>query len=312
MFLALALMVQQLPAQHFPPIDHPGADPLLTIKLRAACPSNIATDRTALFKLEPHQGEANVLEKNADAWFRLGCTRALLYGAGALSHEGTLMIAGDSWAHGALKAFAQALAFRPNDVKAADLLATLAMDDEEPRDLEATAMALDRAVSLGATGNATLRGCADLGLRAHHPEITRRCATRALAEGKDSTWHSLLMARLNFRDADSVAGLRAFVRAAAAVRDTVAALDVAWHLQWFLSPDEQKEWITLADTARGGWMRDHLTQRDVRDGQPAGARLAEHFKRLEYVENSFRLKVPSMLHTAMLSGAFQVGAVLDG
>jgi hypothetical protein len=301
MLLALVLMVQQLPAQHFPPIDHPGADPLLATNLRAACPSKIATDRVALFKLEQQQDEAKVLEKNPDAWFRLGCTRALLYGVGALSHEGTLMIAGDSWAHGALKALAQALAIRPNDRKAADLLATLAMDDEEPRDLEATAIALDRAVSLGVGSNATLRGCADLGLRAHHPEITRRCATRALAEGKDSTWHSLLMARLNFRDADSVEGSRAFVRAAAAVRDTVAALDVAWHLQWFLSPDEQKEWITLADSARGGWMRDHLTQRDVRDGQPAGARLAEHFKRLEYVENAFRLRVPRMLHTAMLS-----------
>jgi hypothetical protein len=301
MLLALAVMTQQLPAQHFPPIDHPGADPLLTTNLRAACPSNIATNRIALFKLEQQQGEAKVLEKNPEAWFRLGCTRALLYGAGALSHEGMLMVAGDSWAHGALKAFAQVLALRPDDRKAADLVATLAMDDEEPRDLEATAMALDRAVSLGVSSSATLRGCADLGLRAHHPEFTRACATRALAEGKDSTWHSLLMARLSFRVADSVEGSRAFVRAAGAVRDTVAALDVAWHLQWFLSPDEQKEWITLADSARGGWMRDHLTQRDVRDGQPPGARLAEHFKRLEYVESAFRLRVPKMLHTAMLS-----------
>lgn len=301
MLLALALMLQQVPSPALPAIDHPGADPLLAADLRAACPSSIATDRLALLKLEEHQADRHSLASDPAAWGALACTRALLGTLGAVSHESTMMIAGESWTEGAISALEQSLTLRPGDRRSADLLAVLAMNEPEPRGYDAIAFALDKAASAGRVGSATLRGCADFALRSGHPEITRRCSSRALREGKDSTWHALLLARLDFRGADSVAGTRAFVQAARAAHDTLAKLAIAWHLQWFVSPDERTAWASLGDTARDGWVRNVLASRDVRDGRPAGARLAEHFKRLEHVDSAFRLSVAKVLRTAMLT-----------
>lgn len=300
MLLAFALALQAAPTG-FPPLDHPGADPLLAADLRSTCPSSIADDRAALLKLEARQGDRNVLRNDAAAWTSLGCTRALLSALGALSREGTEMIAGDSWAQSALNAFERSLALRPGDRATADMLAVLAMNEPEPRGFADLAVALDKAAAAGPVGNAALRGCADYGLRSGHPEITRRCSTRALREGKDSTWHSLLLARLDFRDADSVAGARRFAQAAGAAHDTLAKLAIAWHLQWFVSPAERQAWSTLGDTARDAWVRNILASRDVRDGRPPGARLAEHFRRLEHVDSAFRLHVAKVLRGAMLT-----------
>ncbi|MGH7583760.1 MAG: hypothetical protein ACREL5_11095, partial [Gemmatimonadales bacterium] len=50
-------------------------------------------------------------------------------------------------------------------------------------------------------------------------------------------------------------------------------------------------------------VRNAVIERDVRDGQPFGARLAEHFNRLEYVEKNFALRVAGVLHDAMRSTA---------
>ena len=224
---ALALVMQQ-PAQQAATLEHPGADPLIVASVQAACPSSIAADRGALSKQEQRQAGMKVLGNNPAAWFALGCTRALLAANGAATHGGTGMIVGDSWTWGAIKALEKVLALRAGDQRAADLLAILAMNEVEPKYPEDVATALDAAVRAGATGAATLRGCADFGIRAGMPDITRRCAARALADGKDSTWHSLLLARLDFRDADSARGMRDFVQAAAAAHDTIAKLAVAW------------------------------------------------------------------------------------
>lgn len=301
MFVPIALAMQLVTPTGFATLDHPGADPLLVADLRGACPSSIANDRAALLKLEEKQADRHLLGNDPEVWVILGCTRALLSVLGATSHDGPLMIAGDSWAQGAMNSFERALALRSADRRAADLLAILAMNEPEPRGYADIAIALDRAAAAGAVGSATLRGCAEFGIRSGHPEITRRCGTRALREGKDSTWHLLLLARLDFRAADSVAGTRDFLRAAAAASDTLAKLALAWHLQWFVSPAERAQWASLSGTPREAWLRDILASRDVRDGRAPGARLAEHFKRLEYVDSAFRLAVPKMLRTSMLT-----------
>ncbi len=111
----------------------------------------------------------------------------------------------------------------------------------------------------------------------------------ALATGEDSTWHELALTRLAFRDADTALGTQRFLRAVAAAHDTASRDEITWQLQWFVTPDEEQEWTALTDSARANWVRDRLASRDVRDGQPPGARLAEQFKRLEYVLANFRL-----------------------
>jgi hypothetical protein len=300
--VSLFLALQQPPVQDFIPIDRPGADPSLTSDIQALCPSSVATNRIALVGIEERQAREDAFARTtADAWSALGCTRALLATLGAISHEGTLMIAGDSWAQGAIRAFVKTLSIRPADRRAADALAILALNEPDLRNTAEIATALGAAASRGAANAPTLRACAELALRAGQVATTRRCAAQALKAGYDSTWHLLLLSRLQFRDRDSIGGSAAFVGAAGAVHDTLARLAIAWHLQWFVSPDEQGEWLTLPDRSRGEWARDHLASRDVRDGRPAGARLAEHFRRLEYADSAFRLKVPRMLRKAMLS-----------
>ena len=98
-----------------------------------------------------------------------------------------------------------------------------------------------------------------------------------------------------------------FGRAGATAHDSVSRLEVDWHLQWFLTPIEMSSWRLQQDTARGAWLRDQLIKRDVKDGQPLGARVAEHFKRLDYVEQNFRLEIPDRARQGLRTGP----AVMD-
>ncbi len=50
--LILLLALQQLPAQDFPPIDHPGVVPDFPAAIATACGARADTDRVALRKRE--------------------------------------------------------------------------------------------------------------------------------------------------------------------------------------------------------------------------------------------------------------------
>ena len=301
--LALVLLLQQPAAQSFPAIDRPGADPMIAADLHALCPSGSTADRNELLTTEQRQGSAAVAVNSADAWLALGCTRALLSTIKGPSRSGPLMQSGDSWAQGSISAVIKVLELRPGDRHAADVLAVFAMDEPDQKALGKVVARLADAVGAGARGGPTLRACAELGLRIGRVDLTRRCATAALAAGHDSTEHLLLLARLSAREHDSVRATEAFVAAAGAAHDTLAKLAVTWHLQWFLTPAERNTWASLQDSERGPWVRDRLVSRDVRDGQPAGARLVEHFKRLEYADSAFRLHVSRIARNTLMHGA---------
>lgn len=209
---------------------------------------------------------------------------------------------GAGWQVGSVNALVRSLALRPTDGRAADLLATLALDDIDLPDLSSVKGALDRARSAGAVTPSVFRACSEFAWRAHDTTATRDCATASLAAGVDSTWQLIRLARIRFVNADTFGGNVFFIRAVGAAHDSASKLEVEWHLQWFLSPAEQSEWEKLADSARAGWVRNRLAARDVRDGQPAGARLAEHFSRLEYVEDHFRMAVPKRIAAGLRSG----------
>ena len=173
---------------------------------------------------------------------------------------------------------------------AAEVLAVLVLDDLWP---DATAVAgMFKAYAAGVTAPGVLRACTEFSLRSNDIKTARSCAMQALARGADSTWHLLRLTRIAFREADTVGGSKQFFAAIAAAHDTAARAEAEWHLQWFLEPKELPLPAQLPDTARARWTRDLLVRRDVRDGQPIGARLAEHFSRLEYVLAHFRLHVP--------------------
>jgi hypothetical protein len=282
--------------QHFAPLEHPGADPRLGRDLAAVCPVS-DTSRRALLALERQRARA-VETGSGAAWTALGCVRARLAAEGALSHDGPLMNAGTSWEDGAIAALLRADE-HSLDRRATIALAHLALDAADPPPLPVIAALMSRAAHDGITDPTVLRGCSDLDIRIDSIARARTCIDRALTLGVDSTWQLLDRARLDYLAADSMVGISDFAAAATAAHDSASREQVEWHLQWFISPEEWQSWNRLADSARGPWIRNALAGRDVRDGQPFGARLAEHFKRLEYVETHFRLHVPKMLRQSM-------------
>ncbi|HEY4099959.1 MAG TPA: hypothetical protein VGM20_03685 [Gemmatimonadales bacterium] len=293
--LVVALM-QALPVQHFPTLEHPGTAPALRSAADAICDNPAGLDRNQLLARENRLAiDAARASSQAAGWLALGCARAALDGDGALSHDGPLMVVGNSWATGSERALLKALAIDPRNGRAAEALATLALDDLEPDDVAATASAIVKATAAGVSTPAALRACDELALRTGDIASARRCVATGLARGSDSTWHLIRRARLDFRSADTVSGTRDFLAAAGAAHDTAARSEIDWQLQWFLSPDEQATASRIADSARANWIRDRLVERDVRDGQPRGARLAEHFNRLEYALANFRLEIPAAI-----------------
>ncbi|HEY3933033.1 MAG TPA: hypothetical protein VGL65_00275 [Gemmatimonadales bacterium] len=299
--VAVLFTFQQPPAQLFPPVEHPGADKVdVAHRIAQVCGNAGTASRDVLLRREGALGRAAAAGRgSADGWTSLGCARAQLFFNGAIAHDGPLMIAGDSWADGAEHAFVEALHDSPGDVRAASGLAVLATNDAAPSRMKPVAAALLGAAARGVDHPAVLRACAELGLRTGDTAQARACAVRGLAAGHDSTWFLLRLARVAFRGVDTVDGNRDFILAAGASHDAATRSELDWHLQWFLSPAERSAWDALPDHDRANWVRDRLASRDVRDGQPAGTRLAEHFARLEYVESHFQMSVARVLHDAM-------------
>jgi len=258
----------------------------------AVCHASPAVANGVLLTAEDHYAaDAHDAHASVATWVALACTRGALAATNTIARAGLLMVAGNSWAEGAERAAMEALKHDPGNTTASELLATLALDDQDPDNLPAIWSAIAAARAHGAASRALLRACSTFALERNEPVAGRDCANTALARGEDSTWHLVNLARWSFRGADTVSGTRFFLAAVGAARDSTARAEIDWHLQWFLTPAEQQRLGRVADAARADWVRDRLAERDVRDGQPREARLAEHFNRLEYVLKNFRLHV---------------------
>jgi hypothetical protein len=289
------------------PLDQPGVPPDLRASVEQVCDAS-SRNRNALLKREFElDGGVRSPDAPASAYVQLGCARALLYVNGAIARDGPLMISGDSWSDGAEATFLEALRRKPDDARAAAGLSLLVLNDAEPRQRARVTTAVVTAVGQGVRSSQALKACSDLALRAGDTATSQACAVKGLANGLDSTWHLMRLARISFGAADTAGGNRYFDLAARAAHDSVTRREIDWHLQWFMAPEERAEWSALPDSLRGQWVLDRLASRDVRDGQPVGARLAEHFRRLEYVEKNFRMNVPRMLHDAARTRPLSVG-----
>ncbi|MGH7583018.1 MAG: hypothetical protein ACREL5_07335, partial [Gemmatimonadales bacterium] len=296
MVLHLFLLAQVLPAQHFPPIDRPGEGVELAAVIAPVCPTRIDTIASALLKAEDAAEYAvRDSHESTASWLALGCARAVLAAHGVLAHDGLLMMAGNSWSMGAERAFLKVLAKQPANARAAEALSALALHDEAPDEEAATAAAMVDAIDHGARAAPIYRACSELEKRLGRLDVVARCANDALRAGLDSTWQLIRLARTRFAAADTLGGVKDFLAAVGAAHDSTAEQEVTWHLQWFLTPTERKAWDRVPQARREDWVRNAVIERDVRDGQPFGARLAEHFNRLEYVEKNFALRVAGVL-----------------
>ncbi|HET9066302.1 MAG TPA: carboxypeptidase regulatory-like domain-containing protein, partial [Gemmatimonadales bacterium] len=260
-----------------------------------ACPSAPAT-RDELFRGEAIAAErAGRSPTDADAWHALACVRAHLDVDGAIGRESIEMPLGTSWQEGAINAELKALGVQRDRRESAELLAVLMSDQPEPKPASDIRAALARAVTAGVAAPAAVRGCASLSLRLGDLAASNRCLEIGLEGGTDSTWQLLMLARLASRTPDTAFVATLLDGALGSAHDAAAWSEVGWHLRWFLEPDEWDEWLALDDARRGGWVRDRLAARDIRDGKRAGARLVEHFHRLDYAEEHFRRILPRIL-----------------
>ncbi|MBK7596614.1 MAG: hypothetical protein IPJ11_15585 [Gemmatimonadetes bacterium] len=302
--LALGVLLQATP---FTPMEYPGADPALGEQVRARCPLPTTLNRVALVaneeRLAGRVRDARRAVTGAQ-WRDLACGRALLQLIDAPSARGSHeMSPGTSWGAGAIDAALRALALSPSDESAIALLALLTTANAEPEELPRLTALMRTAVDSGVRIPVVLRACSDFAVRSGDGASAHVCADAGLRAGIDSTWHLLRLARQAFLEGDSLGGVAHFIDGAGAARDSLAQLDVDWHLQWFLSPAERAAWSEVDDSSRATWVRDRLIERDVRDGRPPGSRLAEHFARLEHVEKNFRLSIPAGLREGARSSS---------
>jgi hypothetical protein len=256
-----------------------------------ACPAPAGVDLDALVADE-REIEFRTLKSTDDpaAWFALACARARLATVDAIANEGLAMLPGASWGEGAAAALVEGIQRDPSNTDAASLLGILALDEYGDGLRRAIGEALQAAGAAGVRSRLGLRGCSELMRRAGRVTEAQQCTAAALAAGLDSTWQLLEQARYRFRAADTAGGQVLVVRAVASIRDSLDRAAVEWHLRWMTEPEERVAWDGLADNARATWVRDLFVERDLRDGRPAGSRMAAHFERLEVVDTLFRLR----------------------
>lgn len=234
--------------------------------------------------------------------WRLACVRATLAVNGSVSRESHLMPLGQSWRHGASMLLAEMLADSVAVAPAA-LLAILNADPVISEPPEWTLVLLKRAIDAGVRDRAVVRGCTVQAWRASDTSSARECAEIGLVTGADSTFHALTRARVAALQLDTAATWAALQLATHAVHDSVDAADLGRQLTWFLSASEDSTWRALSLDAIKPWLSELLLVRDVRDGRAPGARVVEHFRRLDFVEHHFRLWVPPLQRSRLMAGA---------
>lgn len=128
-------------------------------------------------------------------------------------------------------------------------------------------------------------------------ETFNSTAPYTISVAPDSTAELFARARESARDGRHADAMRYYL---AGVR--VARQPAEWDLfrrdlSWVATTAEMKEFSSLDDAARVGWIRDFWAARDERDGLAAGGRFAEHVRRIdvavaEYAIHPKRGKVP--------------------
>ena len=273
-----------------PSVPHPGTARDLAARLTTICPG-LPRGRSALLKVELQRNAiVEAKQSSASDWSGLACVRATLDADGAISHDGALMVSGATWAQGAIAAASEALRLDPKDPVAGEVFGLIGLDEVAPSPLPTLLATAVSSLRAGAASAALLRACDEFALRVDSMAIARECTDRGLSRGLDSTWHLIRMARERYRGGDSTGGEAAFFLAISTAHSIEAMEEVSWHVQWFFTPAELAAWKEVPAEMRRDWLRDRLDARDVRDGRPAGARVAAHFERLDYVLANFMLR----------------------
>ncbi|HEY4321960.1 MAG TPA: hypothetical protein VGM77_12385 [Gemmatimonadales bacterium] len=253
------------------------------------------------------------LPKSAVAWYGLGIVRMQLAQDTAFSRGGAEMGVGVSYLTGAVNAFAAAVDLDPTFGRAVEALALCPIGRDEGRTI-ARRVALLRKVRAAIPARAALAvatverngGSIDSALA-----LERRALHAAVV---DSGTASLALARDLYATGRSQEGRDVLLRGAGTPTPLAASAYRA-ELGFVASPGELTQWDSLPPARRPAWLADFWQKRDISEGRNDGARLVEHYQRVEYALKHFALVLPQTGRQRMLSylpsGMDMTATVLD-
>lgn len=235
-----------------------------------------------------------LVEEHADwpeAWLGLGLTREALAARRTIAREGPLQPLGMSYAAGAERALVRALELDAGFSEAAEALGQLTAIDPAKDFHRTTLTALRRATSGdGAPDILLIR--ARWESAAGETDSTIGVLERYLRAGGDSAIGNYYLARQFFRAGSSARAAATYFRGIASATSALAQGLYRQDIAWIATGEELAEYDSTASFDRLAWLRRFWDRRDVADGRPPGARLAEHYRRYEYVLANFRIDPP--------------------
>ena len=235
------------------------------------------------------------------AWFGLGINRLSLARLKVFSHEGPLLGTGLSNEAGAANALVQALTLDPGFSAAANVLAFTPMPREGSSALKERVELLRQVRRLLSPEASAM--VAAFEREAGNIDSAIALQRRALASGRvDRGVVQLDMARNLYRAGYPDEGRETLI-AGAATPSSASKAAYRADLAWIASPKELAEWDSLPAADRSGWVASFWSKRDVAEGRKDGARLVEHYRRIEYAMVNYRIQLPQTGRQKSLSVA---------
>jgi hypothetical protein len=223
-------------------------------------------------------------------WYGLAIARLQMGRANMVSREGPLSPVGVSLEAGAGYALVRALELDSTFQEAVEALALAPVPREGAARLGERLAMLERLQRLlpGPARYAT----GMLELEANHPEKAVTFLEEALNQrGIDSGVVQLALARARYGTGEPELG-RAALFAGATDTSELTGMAYRREISWVASPAELVEWDSLPAGGRADWLRAFWARRDVQDARPDGARLIEHYRRMEYALSAYRMVLP--------------------
>ena len=268
--------------------------------LQRLCDALISTRRAELLN---DKGEAtkarDLLERVVGerpqwpvAWYGLGVARLQVARTGGLSRSGALHPVGVSNEAGAGYALVRSLELDSTFVLAAEALAMASVPREGASRVGERVAMLERVERLLSPAARYQAGVVAVTAK-NGPAAVRFLTPIQGTPDRPNGLAAIVLARARYQAGNPQAG-RAALLAGAADASPAARSAYRKELAWVAEPSELAAWDSLPSAQASAWLGDFWARRDVRDARPDGARLIEHYARMEYAFEVFQRVVPQV------------------
>ena len=240
---------------------------------------------------------------SAQLWLGLGEVRLRLAQQRKRARPGPLQPIGATYAQGAVRAFIRALTLEPDLGPAADGLATgISIYPGERNDPEAVRALRATTASGGRLRTDVLLVRAVVERAMGSRDSVLPILHRYLSQGGDSAVGLLALSRELYRRQAPSRALHDYLRGAGSIRSQFGRARYRRNIAWVADSAELAAFDSLPDDSLGAWIAAFWSRRDVADGRGEGARLEEHFRRIEYAERNFAVQRPVTGRPRVMSG----------